>query len=156
MKLLPFHFLIAFLLFSVPIIAEGNGSHPDFSGRWELVKGESDFGKMPPPVNMTLVSEKREGYLHSLQTTQTPQGDQVSENDWFPDGKRHTYEKPVPGYSITRWEGNTLLSERRSNDGHYRQTVKLSMESDGKKAVETVSEHTPNGDNRMRLVWQRQ
>jgi hypothetical protein len=143
------------LLFSSVAAARDDKPHPDFSGQWEIVKGKSDFGKMPAPVSMTLISEKRDGYLHSVQTTQTAQGDQVSESDWHPDGQRHTYEKPVPGYSITHWDGNTLVSERHSNDGQYRQTVKLSMEEHGQQAVETVNEHTPNGDNHMRLVWRR-
>jgi hypothetical protein len=146
--------LAALALFAAAV-PQDNKSHPDFSGQWEVVKEKSDFGKMPPPVNMTLVSEKRDGYVHSVQTTQTAQGDQVTESDWYPDGQRHTYEKPVPGYSVTHWDGNTLVSEQRSNDGQYRQTVKLSMQANGQEAVETITSHTPNGDSRMRLVWRR-
>ena len=136
-------------------VAKDNQSHPDFSGRWELVKEKSDFGKMEKPVDMTLVSEKREGYLHSVQTVQTPQGDQSSEGDWYLDGKRHKYDKPVPGYSITRWEGKTLVNERKSDDGQYSETTKLTMQSNGQEAVETVQTHNSTGDNRLKLVWRR-
>jgi hypothetical protein len=146
---------LAALVLSIPVKARDNSSRPDFSGQWELVKNKSDFGKMPQPVHMTLVSEKKDGYLHSVQTTQTPQGDQVVESDWYPDGKRHSYDKPVAGYSVTHWDGDTLVSEQRSNDGQYRQTVKLSMEANGQQAVETVEKHTPNGESHMRLVWHR-
>lgn len=155
MKRALFAVSLALLVLSSPAIARDEGSHPDFSGQWELVKGKSDFGKMPQPVNMTLVSEKKDGYLHSVQTTQTAQGDQVSESDWYPDGRRHNYTKPVPGYSVTHWDGDTLVSDQRSNDGQYRQSVKLSMSANGHEAVETVEQHTPNGQSKMRLVWRR-
>lgn len=149
-------YAIPLLVFAVLFPAHGqNKPRPDFSGQWELVKEKSDFGKMSPPVNMTLVSEKKDGYLHSVQTTQTPQGDQVSESDWYPDDKRHTVSKPVAGYSITHWSGDTLVSEQRSDDGQYRQTVKLSMQANGKEAVESIDAHTPTGDSHMRLVWRR-
>jgi hypothetical protein len=146
---------ISILVVSSSAVAWDSNTRPDFSGQWELVKEKSDFGKMPQPVNMTLISEKRDGYLHSVQTIQTPQGDQVSESDWYPDGKRHNYDKPVPGYSVTHWDGNTLVSEQRSNDGQYHQTVKLSMGANGKEATETVDQRTPNGESHMRLVWRR-
>jgi hypothetical protein len=141
---------------ALPLAAQRDDSHPDFSGKWELVKEKSDFGNMEHPVAMTLVSEKRDGYLHSVQTTQTPQGDSVSENDWYPDGKRHDYSTPVPGYSVTRWDGKSLVSESRSNDGSYRQTVRLTMQANGREAVETVTSHTPSGDNHMKLYWRRE
>ncbi len=135
--------------------AANDQSHPDFSGHWELVKEKSNFGKAEKPVGMTLVSEKRDGYLHSVQTTQTPQGDQSTEGDWYLDGKRHKYNKPLPGYSITRWEGNTLVNERKSDDGQYAETIRLTMQSNGKEAVETVQTHNSTGDNKSKLVWHR-
>jgi hypothetical protein len=135
--------------------AQESKSKPDFSGRWEIVKERSDFGRMSPPVRMTLTAEKRNGSLHSVQTIETPDGEHVEEGNWYLDGKRHTYDKPVPGYLITRWDGNTLVTERQSNDGHYKDTIKLNMESDGQTAVETVDTLTPNGRDRLRLVWRR-
>jgi hypothetical protein len=144
---------IAGLVF--PALAWEGDLHPDFSGKWELVKEKSDFGKSSPPVAMTLVSESRDGYLHSVQTTQTPQGEKVSENDWYPDGSRHDYIKPVPGYSKTRWEGKSLISESESKDGTFRETVKLTMQPNGKEAIETVTVHNTAGDNHMRLFWRK-
>ena len=140
----------------LPAAGQESKSHPDFSGRWELVKEKSDFGNSSPPVRMTLVSEKRDSYLHSVQTTVTAEGEQVFESDWYPDGKQHKYDKPVPGYSTTRWEGQTLVSERKSDDGHYRASIQLTMLSNGREAIETLSYHTPEGDHRLRLFWRRQ
>jgi hypothetical protein len=104
---------------------------------------------------MTLVSEKRSGYLHSVVTTATPEGERQTESNWYLDGKRHDEQKPVPGYSITKWDGDTLVNERRSNDGHFRETTKLSLNSDGKEATEIVDTHTPSGDNHAKLIWKR-
>jgi hypothetical protein len=146
---------LLFLAFCWLSAAEQSKSKPDFSGRWEIVKERSDFGKMPQPVKMTLTSDKRDGYLHSVQTIETPDGEHVEEGNWYPDGKRHTYGKPVPGYSITRWEGDTLVTERQSNDGHYKDIIKLNMEGNGQTVVETVESVTPNGKDRLRLVWRR-
>jgi len=74
----------------------------------------------------------------------------------YPDGKRHDYAKPFQGYSVTHWDGNSLVTERKSNDGTYHQTVKLTMQANGKEAVETVTSHTASGDNRAKLYWRRE
>jgi hypothetical protein len=130
-------------------------SHPDFSGRWELNVSKSDFGNAEKPVRMTLVSENKDGYLHSVQTVYTAQGDQTSERDWYPDGKQHPSPGAEPGSSVTRWDGNTLTSERTSKDAQYKETIRLSMSADGKTATETVTSKNPNGTNKARLVWER-
>jgi hypothetical protein len=104
---------------------------------------------------MTLTAEKRDGYLHSVQTIETSEGEHVEEGNWYLDGKRHDYHKPIPGFSVTRWDGNTLVTERQSNDGQYKDIIKLKMDSDGQTAVETVETLTPNGKDRLRLVWRR-
>jgi hypothetical protein len=147
--------LLSVIFLKLPAFARDAGPKPDFSGRWELVTEKSDFGKSAKPVGMTLVSENRDGHLHSVETTQTPQGEQETESDWYPDGQRHTYQKPVPGYSITRWDGNALVNERHSDDGQYHETVKLTMQPGGREAIETVNSRTPEGNNRLRLVWRK-
>lgn len=144
--------LASAVVFLTPVNA---ANHPDFSGRWELNVSKSDFGNAEKPVRMTLVSENKDGYLHSVQTISTPQGDQSSERDWYPDGKQHSYAGPVPGSSVTKWDGNTLVSERTSQDGQYKETVRLKMSADGKTATETVNTKNPNGTNKARLVWER-
>lgn len=130
-------------------------NHPDFSGRWELNVAKSDFGNAEKPVRMTLVSENKDGYLHSVQTVSTPQGDETSERDWYPDGKQHAYPGAVPGHSVTKWEGNTLVSERTSQDGQYKETIHLTASADGKTATETINSKNPNGTNKVRLIWER-
>jgi hypothetical protein len=143
------------LLIAVPLCIAAQDRRPDFSGTWQLVKERSDFGRNPKPVDKTLISEKRDGYLHSVVTSQTPEGEQETESNWYLDGKPHHEDKPVPGYSITHWEGNTLVNERRSTDGHFRETTRLSLSSDGNEATEIVDSHTPSGDNHAKLIWKR-
>ena len=156
LKLMPRVLLVNLLCLSFCWLsaAQEGKPKPDFSGKWEIVKDRSDFGRMPPPVAMTLTAEKREGYLRSVQTIQTSEGEQVQEGNWYPDGKRHDYEKPIPGYTVTRWEGDTLVTERQSNDGHYKDSIRLTMDRDG-QVIETLESLTPNGKDRLRLVWRR-
>jgi hypothetical protein len=129
---------------------------PDFSGKWKLVVEKSNFGRTEKPVSMTLVSTVEGEKMHSVQTTETSQGPQITEFTWYTDGKRHLSDKPTPGYSVTKWEDNVLVTDRRSNDGSYRETIRMTMSADGKTATEEVQIKNPSGTNKEKLVWEHQ
>ena len=93
--------------------------------------------------------------MHSTQTTYTGQESQTSEFTWYLDGKRHPTEKPAPGYSLTHWEDGTLVTERVSNDGAYKEVTHLSLSRDGKVATEIIETTTPNGSNKEKLIWRK-
>jgi hypothetical protein len=131
-------------------------SKPDFTGTWELAVDQSDFGNSTRPTRMTLVSSDKGDVMHSVTTTYTGQDVERIESDWYLDGKKHATDKPALGFSITRWEDNTLVNERQSHDGLYRQTIRLTLSVDGKTATEKVESKTPNGTNRTKLVWRKQ
>jgi hypothetical protein len=61
--------------------------------------------------------------MHSVQTTYVEQETETTEFTWYLDGKRHSTDKPVPGYSVTRWENTTLVSERQSDDNAHKETI---------------------------------
>jgi hypothetical protein len=128
---------------------------PDFSGKWELVLEKSDFGKSAKPTRMTLSSKVDGGAMHAVQTTYTAQDNDSAEYIWYLDGKRHPTDKPAPGYSLTRWEDSTLVSERVSNDGAYSQSTRMTMSRDGKTATETVEIKNPTGTNKEKLIWRK-
>jgi len=130
-------------------------SKPDFTGTWELDVRRSDFGKAAKPARMTIQSTMEGDMMRSVQTTYVQQDTQTVEYTWYVDGKQHATDKPVPGYSVTRWDDTTLISDRRSNDGEYRETIRMSLSSDGKTATETVETTTPSGSNKERLIWHR-
>jgi hypothetical protein len=142
-------FLIAFL----PAVWSAN--KPDLSGHWDLNVAKSTFGKMPKPVGVSLeVTHNGEGY-HSIQKTVTiDHGMTATEGDWYLDGQLHT----IPAGNMTtvsKWDGSTLVSERKSTDGKYQETLKLTVSSDGKTATEHLTVKTPDGTNNSTLVWDR-
>jgi hypothetical protein len=128
---------------------------PDFTGRWECVIAKSSFGNGAKPTRMTVESTVQNGVMHAVQTSYTGQEEQTAEFDWYLDGKRHDTDKPAPGYSITHWEGKTLINERQSNDGVYKQMTRVTLSADGQTATEEIQTKNPNGSNREKLVWQK-
>ena len=130
-------------------------SKPDFTGRWELDVNKSDFGGVTKPARMTIESSMQGDMMRSVQTTYAQQDTQTTEFTWYVDGKRHETDKPVPGFSITRWEDTTLVSERQSTDGAYKETTRMSLSRDGKTATEIVETKTPSGNNKEKLIWHR-
>ena len=129
---------------------------PDFTGKWTLKVDQSDFGKMKKPVGMTLVSKREGGVLKSEVTTVDEQGSRTETSQWYDDGKEHPIQNgSFSGKEKTSWSGNTLVSEKWSDDGKVRQTVKLSLSSDGKTCTQKTSSKTTNGNTSGTLIWQR-
>ena len=104
---------------------------------------------------MTVDSTVQNGVMHAVQNTYTEQGEHTTEFDWYLDGKRHATDKPAPGYSITRWEGKTLVNERQSNDGAYKETIRVTLSADGNTATEDITTKNPTGTNHEKLVWRK-
>jgi hypothetical protein len=128
---------------------------PDLSGTWILNTTRSTLGRIAKPEMMTLtVTRNGEGY-HSVQkSTDGSNKDTVVEGDWFLDGKDH----PVPSTDITqmsKWEGPVLVAEKKSADGTYHETMRVSVSNDGKTATERISVKSPNGNSSSVLIWER-
>lgn len=134
------------------VFADGK---PDFSGHWVLNLDQSKFGKAPKPTGMTLVATRNGDNMHAVQTVDSTGGPTSTEGDWIMDGKEHTTNGANPGKQLTKWEGNTLYSERQSADGAYLEKIWLTLSSDGKRATEKVWTKTPTGSNTSNLVWER-
>ena len=148
--------MLRFALF-LPLLASlswaADDKKPDFTGNWELNVAKSRFGNMPKPTRMTLKSEQKGEVLHASQTTYDQQGSRTVEGDWFLDGKEHPVVEFGGGKSVTKWSGSTLFNEKKSNDGQYLQTGRLSLSRDGKIATEKIHTKNPNGTNDSTLVW---
>lgn len=137
------------------IAGSAGDSKPDFSGNWTLNLDKSKFGKAAKPTGMTLKVTRDGDVMHSVQTTDSQGGPSDMASDWVVDGKEHDVPGSTPGKVVTRWEGNTLYSERRSNDGSYLQKIWLTLSADGKTATEKVSTKGTEGTNTSNLVWER-
>lgn len=130
-------------------------SEPNFTGKWELDLKHSDFGRLPKPARMTIESTLQGDAMHSVQTSYAEQETQSAEFTWYLDGKQHPSDKPVPGYSVTRWDNAELVSIRQSDDGAYKETIRMSLSADGKTATETIETKNPSGTNKEKLIWRK-
>ena len=122
-------------------------------GNWWWINRIS--GSIAKPARMTVESSVSGGAMHSVQTTYSAQENQSAEFTWYLDGRRHGTDKPVPGYSLSRWEDNTLVTERKSDDGAYQEVIHMSLSRDGKTATEVIETQNPSGKNKEKLVWRR-
>jgi hypothetical protein len=129
--------------------------HPDFSGHWMLDLDHSKFGKMQKPTGMTLVATNDGGTMHAVQTMDSAGGPVTTESNWIPDGKEHDAPGANGGKTVTRWDGNTLYSERHSSDGMFEDKIWMTLSKDGKTATEKVWAHGPDGTNIRTLIWHR-
>ena len=142
--------------FYARVVADnGAVDRPNFSGHWILDLDHSKFGKMPKPTGMTLVATNDGDTMHAVQTMDSEGGPITTESKWIADGKEHDALGANGGKTVTRWEGNTLYSERRSSDGLFEEKIWLTMSKDGKTATEKMWSKGPEGVNLRTLVWMR-
>jgi hypothetical protein len=142
-------------LFLLLLLPPGTNPPEQLTGHWELVPSQSNFGNLPKPTRMTVDSTIRNGVMHAVQNTYTEQGEHITEFDWYLDGKRHNTDKPAPGYSVTSWDGKTLVNERQSNDGAYKEMIRVILSPDGNTATEEITTRNPAGTNRAKLIWRK-
>lgn len=147
------------MLFAAGLTAAAPDSgKPDFTGNWTLNIGKSNFGKSPKPQSMALKAARKGEVLHSVQTTDDGQGPKSVEGDWFLDGKQHPVDPSAQGNKQTqmsRWQGNAIVAERKSEDGSYKETIRMTLSGDGKTATEKIYVKSPNGNNTSNLIWER-
>lgn len=137
------------------ILWSADNNKPDFTGKWELNVGKSDFGKVSKPTSMSLQAEQKGAVFHASQTTTDQQGSQTIESDWIIDGKTHELAGKGGGKLTTRWDGKTLVSQKEWDNGQYKEITKLTLSKDGKVATEKIDSRNPNGENHATLVWER-
>jgi len=134
--------------------SSGDGK-PDFTGIWILNLDKSKFGDAAKPTAMSLKITRDGDATHAVQTTETTGGPTYVESNWVIDGKPHASASNPREKVITKWEGNTLYSERRSDDGSQVERIWLTLSSDRRTATERVYTKRPEGTNVSSLVWQR-
>ena len=148
--------LLTIASLGIALAGSAGDGKPDFSGNWTLNLDRSTFGKAAKPTALTLKVTRDGDVMHSVQTNGSQVDSKETESDWIVDGKEHDSPGPAPAKVTTKWEGSTLYSEHKSNDGSYTQKIWLSLSSDGKTATEKVWTKGPDGINLSNLIWQRQ
>ena len=130
---------------------------PDFSGKWTLDAGKSDFGPMPAPSSQVHVIEHKDPKLKVTTTTKSQQGDRTSEASYTTDGK----ENANPGFggqevkSTTKWDGKKLVTQRKVQaqgmDIEIKDTWELAEDSNGFNVTRDLK--TPQGDFTQKMVY---
>ena len=141
------------MLLTLAAIGLAFGARPDFSGRWILDLNQSRFGKIPKPTGMTLVATVQGDAMHAVQTADSEGGPVTTESDWVPDGREHDAQDGTK--TMTRWDGDTLFSERKSAKGALQERIWLKLSQDGKTATEKVWTNASEGATTRTLVWHR-
>jgi hypothetical protein len=110
------HSLLAALLIcsmSVPVSLQG--ARPNFTGKWSLDPGKSDFGQSPAPESIVHVIEHKEPNVKITTTTKSEIGESTSEQNLTTDGKENINKMQAMGtpqeVKVTgRWDGEKLAT----------------------------------------------
>ncbi|MGH9583251.1 MAG: hypothetical protein ACRD4O_09975 [Bryobacteraceae bacterium] len=145
--------LLTAILFAAAALPAGAG--PPLSGKWILEVAQSDFGNAARLTRATAEYTLRGDVANAIQISSVAGGQQKNQMTWYLDGLRHPSQQPAPGYSITHWNGHTLVNERSSSDGIYAETIRVTLSPDGRTATEIVDAKTPHGSNHEKLIWKR-
>ena len=155
--------LAALFTFNLPgAVAVQNDApaHPNFSGRWRMVKDKSDFAHAHMPDMIVRVIDQRDITMnvHTLQTTGTTT--KSADVSYFIDGSPSTNViNNHDATSKTFWDGPALM---------VRTTLKLANGdeeiiedrwelSDGGQTLTTTSHiNTPKGSTTLKLVCQKE
>jgi uncharacterized lipoprotein YehR (DUF1307 family) len=135
---------------------------PNFSGKWGLDTGKSDFGEFPVPDSQTNVIEHKGT---NIKLTQTIKGDAVpggvasSERHYTTDGKESSNKVGQQELtSICKWDGNKLVIDTKlqSPDGPVEIKDSWELTDGGKRLVATRVFKGPQGERSQRLVFNQQ
>lgn len=145
------HFaLLTFL--SLPVAA---WEHPDITGNWTLDVARSNFGEHPAPTSMTLTVSQKGKLLRISQTSTNPHDERTVDNECKTDGNFHPVQGPVGGSVRCKWEGGTLVSEKKWDDGSKELEMRLTVSPDGNSATEQLHMKNTTGAGDSTLVWKR-
>src|ERR1700757_3712781 len=103
-------FVLGSLLFSAGFVLSGEDAKPNFSGRWRMVKEESDFGGFTMPDIVVRVIDQHDPTMnvHTVQTT----GQKTTTNDvtYMTDGSvANNVINGRDAASKAFWDGNALV-----------------------------------------------
>lgn len=129
---------------------------PDFSGRWRMVKDQSDFGGFSVPDAVIRVVEHRDPTLnvHTIQTN----GSKTTTADvsYFTDGSQT--QNVINGHDATSkayWDGSALVIRTNMKDSKGEDVViedRWQLSDDQQTLTTTSHIETPKGQVDMKLV----
>jgi hypothetical protein len=140
--------------------SDTQASHPNFSGRWRMDKGRSDFASAVMPDAIVRVIDQHETTLniHTIQTTGT--ATKSADVSYFIDGSPSTnIINNREATSKTFWDGPALnvrtLLKLPSGDNEVIED-RYELSDDGKTLITTSHISTPKGGIVMKLVCEKE
>lgn len=145
--------LLALAVASVGGISLRADSKPNFTGTWKLNVAKSELGGRPI-TELTVVVEHKDPSFRF-----TSSG--VADGNSFDQTEELTTDnKPVQSENGTiataHWEGPVLVVEVKSVEGDVLETGRLSMSEDGKTIVREGVHNGPDGEQKMREIYEKQ
>lgn len=147
------------LLLSAVAFAESS-SHTNFSGRWRMLKEQSDFGKFSQPDLVVRVIDQHDPTLN-LHTVETKSGKtSTADISYFTDGRESTNNRG--GHDATSkafWDGAALMIRTETTDSKNEQievVERWELSPDGKELTTTSDITTPAGAAHLKLVCEKE
>jgi hypothetical protein len=142
------------ILLALAVVAPfaARADHPDLAGIYQLDTASSTFGSDAHPTAGTLTISQHGKMIQFAERIQLPNGEKVREFEWRTDKKYHPIDTPEGigmGEVLARWEGDTLLGERRTDQGI--ESIRI-FSPDASTLTEVI--HRSGGPDST-LVWKR-
>ena len=137
---------------------------PNFTGTWEMNKGQSDFGQMAPqtvPDKLTQkITQKGEAELRAESTMVGASGTASTDMKYKLDGSESTNKNQMGEVkSLAKWEGDhiAITSKREVQGMSIGLSEKWEVSADGKvMTVNRTMTGSPMGDIVTKMVFDKQ
>lgn len=139
---------------------DATATHPNFSGRWRMVKDKSDFAHaaMPDIIVRVIDQQKQTMNIHTVQTTGTVT--KSADVSYFLDGSPSTNTiNNHEATSKTFWDGSALnvrTELKLSNGDEEVIEDRYELSDDGNTLTTSSHISTPKGGTNMKLVCQKE
>lgn len=129
---------------------------PNFTGKWNLDTGKSDFGMLQPPESQTHVVDHKDPKLKITTSTKGPQGERTTERSHTTDGEENTNKQGNNEVkSRTKWDGKRLIIESKleiqGNVIEIKDTWELADEGKALKIGRDLK--GPQGETSQKLIY---
>jgi hypothetical protein len=140
----------------ISTVAGQPAQHTNFSGRWRMLKDQSDFGQFSRPDMVVRVIDQHDPTLN-LHTVETTNGKTITADiSYFTDGTESTNTRGGrPAVSKAFWDGNALMIRTATTDSKNLELMiveRWELSPDGKILVTT----SDIGNQRFKLVCEKE
>ena len=141
------------------LLASSVFAAPNLTGDWKLNLQKSQYGPLPPPVEVTRKVILDGGKLWEMTQQKTAQRDSTSELRYTTDGKL-CINKLSSGEAkgTAHWEGDTLIIESSQQNGpqELKSREVWTLSADGKTLIIQTHLTLPQGGVDVKQVFEKQ